>query len=169
VLEESPYLDSSDLVSAKPPCNLQSLSTICEASLQSAKRSYNLRSLPEICEVSLQSVKSPYNLQSLSTICDDLRSFPAIDSTNSSSINGYEPYIRLRITFRSVTLSCSAPPPYHTTISALSEAQQICQHAIALARAFIIRQQRAYNTSAFFSPFFHPHCCCVLTLIIICY
>jgi hypothetical protein len=41
--------------------------------------------------------------------------------------------------------------PYHTTISALPEAQQICQHAIALAGAFTIRQQRAYNASALFS------------------
>jgi hypothetical protein len=114
-----------------------------------------LRSLPAICEASLQSAKPPYNLRSLPAICDDSRSFPAIDSTNSSFTSGCEPHIRLRITFRSATLLCSAPP-HHTTISALPEAQQICQHAIALARAFTIRQQRAHNASVLFPPFFHP-------------
>jgi hypothetical protein len=70
----------------------------------------------------LTSILQIQYLRSLPAICDDSKSFLAIDSTNSSSTNGCEPYIWLRITFRFATFSCSAPPPYYTTISALSEA-----------------------------------------------
>jgi hypothetical protein len=67
---------------------------------------------------------------------------PSLSHDNLSSARGSTdlPYVN------------SAPPLYHTTISALPEAQRICQQAIALARAFTIRQQRAYNASALFSP-----------------
>ena len=47
-----------------------------------------------------------------------------------------------------VEITSITRPPHLTTILALPEAQQICQHAIALTRAFTIRQQRAHNASA---------------------